>query len=125
MSFTGFEVRIERDDSNAVYHGYVGVKIKGVWGSVCNAGWDDTAADIVCKDLGYNSGVAYAPASKNKSPILMSNVVCSQQEDDLIDCANEYGSIGTNCSFNAVRAGVLCSKTSGRLTILQLAIDIN
>ena len=40
--------------------GRVEVKHKGRWGTICskNGGWDDTAATVLCKSLGYPRGEA-------------------------------------------------------------------
>ena len=35
--------------------GRVEMCFNGVWGAVCASGWNDIAANIVCKQLGYTS----------------------------------------------------------------------
>ena len=34
--------------------GRLEVCVKGVWGSVCDAGWDKTDAHVVCQQLGFS-----------------------------------------------------------------------
>ncbi len=35
--------------------GRVEVCVNGVWGSICDDGWDKTDAHIVCKQMGFSS----------------------------------------------------------------------
>ena len=40
------------------YYGEVQVCIAGTWGCVCGYGWGSNDANVVCRQLGYESGTA-------------------------------------------------------------------
>ncbi|XP_052791481.1 deleted in malignant brain tumors 1 protein-like isoform X3 [Mya arenaria] len=111
----GFHVRINPDYGKAShsYHGYVEVHIEGQWGTVCGEGWNDKAADITCKQMGYSGGVAYRPPKNISSPILMDKVVCDGSEPSLKQCSHREWTAASTCDFYSQRAGVFCYNDTG------------
>ena len=49
------EIRLT--DGTTQYEGRVEVCINGVWGTVCDSGWDTTEAYAVCHQLGYQGRI--------------------------------------------------------------------
>ncbi|XP_041470026.1 scavenger receptor cysteine-rich domain-containing group B protein-like [Lytechinus variegatus] len=71
--------------------GRVEVRHDGLWGSICDDGWDIQDAMVVCRKLGYGNASAatgYAEYGPGSGPIFLDNVDCTGQEMDLDDCSH-------------------------------------
>lgn len=92
--------------------GRVEVFINGQWGSVCDDGWNDVHAAVVCRQLGF-TGVAKARSmayfGEGQGPIHLDNVRCSGTETSLGQCA-AAGQDGHDCRHSE-DAGVICDYT--------------
>ena len=108
--------------------------VNGVWGSVCDQGFDVTDAHVVCQQLGHpelgnnnnNNNINFIsfisePFVLNNStfgpgqyPIVYSNSACGGYENSLSDCKKQTYP-NTACSQSNV-AGVLCGY--GKLTLI-------
>ena len=86
---------------------------KGMWGTICDDGWDNTDSTIVCKELGYLNGNAttatrYVQIGPGPVPIWLSEIGCLGNESKLSQCIHKgFGNVG-NCS-HAQDVGVSCS----------------
>ena len=91
--------------------GRVEVNYNGEWGTVCDDGWDDTDAGVVCRQLGFgSSGTAIGSASfgQGSGPILLDSVTCSGNESTLASCGHLGVGITRSCSHSK-DAGVKCT----------------
>ncbi|TMS04316.1 Neurotrypsin [Larimichthys crocea] len=92
--------------------GRVEVFINGQWGSVCDDGWNDVNAAVVCRQLGF-TGVAKARSmayfGEGRGPIHLDNVRCSGTEMSLGQC-QAVGQDGHDCRHSE-DAGVICDYT--------------
>lgn len=90
--------------------GRVEVYLSGQWGTVCDDGWSDHDAEVVCRQLGY-SGVAKARVmayfGEGTGPIHVDNVKCSGEERSLADCIKQTP--GTHNCRHSEDAGVICN----------------
>jgi len=88
---------------------------KGVWGTVCDDGWDDTDATVVCRQLGFLNGAALVKVPYVRpppGPVWLSQVKCLGNESKLTHCMhNGAGNVG-NCTHSQ-DAGVQCSGING------------
>ncbi len=101
------------------------------WGTVCDDNWSLFDADVVCRQLGYQSGVASRGGKfgEGTGPIWLDDVMCSGQEERLEDCA--HPGWGREDCKHIEDAGVLCvgSKSSpqcgfGYITLIRLISNI-
>ena len=76
---------------------------------MCDHGWDNADAGVVCKQLGFgSSGTAYKSAryGQGTGPIWLSNVSCIGIESNLADCG--YFHITNKKCTHSNDAGVYC-----------------
>ncbi|KAG1952752.1 deleted in malignant brain tumors 1 protein-like isoform X2 [Pimephales promelas] len=92
--------------------GRVEVLHNGIWGSVCNNGWDLSDGAVVCREMGcgdIKQLTAYFFGATSRQ-IWMDDVNCTGEEVALSTCA--FQGWGTHdCKF-ADHAGVICSPFS-------------
>uniref|UniRef100_A0A8C1PFQ0 Neurotrypsin n=1 Tax=Cyprinus carpio TaxID=7962 RepID=A0A8C1PFQ0_CYPCA len=90
--------------------GRVEILVAGQWGTVCDDGWTDRDAEVVCRQLGY-SGLAKARVmayfGEGEGPIHTDNVKCTGGEHSLIDCIKQP--FGTHNCRHSEDAGVICN----------------
>ncbi|XP_014858534.1 PREDICTED: neurotrypsin-like [Poecilia mexicana] len=87
--------------------GRVEVYLHGDWGSICDSGWNDLNAAVVCRQLGHSGrAVAARGFGQGKGPIHLDQVRCTGKEEFLGECP----SLGLNVQGCRRRtdAGVKC-----------------
>ena len=91
------------------------VNYNGEWGTVCDDGWDDTDAGVVCRQLGLGSSgtaigssEAVTGSGQGSGLIWLDRVQCTGNELTLARCAHLGVGITGNCSHSN-NAAVRCS----------------
>ena len=113
MSCIGVAVRLVGGSS--YNEGRVEVNYNGEWGTVCDDGWDDTDAGVVCRQLGFGtSGISYSNAyfGQGSGPIWLHNAQCVGSESTVINCSHLGLNVTRSCSHSE-DAGVRCDGIQG------------
>ena len=99
------------------------VNYNGEWGTVCDDGWDDTDAGVVCRQLGFgSSGTAIGSAGfgQGSGSIWLDSVTCTGNESTLASCGHLGVGVTRSCS-HFKDASVMCignfSKIFCKITI--------
>ncbi|ELK25702.1 Macrophage receptor MARCO [Myotis davidii] len=91
----------------SVKRGRAEVFYNGVWGTICDDGWDNSDATVFCRMLGYSVGKALFSMIPGSGSIWLDDVACQGTETSLWNCnKSNWGS--HNCNHNE-DAGVECS----------------
>ena len=104
---TGYPIRLANGTNEK--EGRIEIFWKDQWSSVCDNGWDDNDAVVVCKQLGYAGGTAIGGAffGQGNGPVVFDNVNCYGNELNLFQChRSDYGE--HTCPHHQ-DAGVVCT----------------
>ena len=99
MSFT---VRLV--NGSTIYEGRVEVHHNGVWGTVCDYGWDLHDAQVVCSQLGFGKAIAAehnAFYGEGTGQIWLDNLNCVGNEEIIENCSHT--------GWNSYYARYICS----------------
>ena len=102
------------------------VNYNGEWGTVCDDGWDDTDAGVVCRQLGFgSSGTAIRSAGfgQGSGSIWLDSVMCTGNESILASCGHLGINISRTCN-HLNDAGVRCNGLKGIVILTLHSYDL-
>jgi deleted-in-malignant-brain-tumors protein 1 len=103
-------------NGGSAYEGRVEVCLNGNWGTVCDDGWDASAARVVCRQLGFPDEQSFAYIESHFGEgigsIAYDDVHCIGDENSFSDC---FHFEDHNCDHQE-DAGVVCSSESDSCT---------
>merc|ERR1740117_159420 len=111
----GGNIRFQHGDGTT--YGTVQVLVNGAWGTVCDDGFDNTDAAVVCRELGFVGGSPAqhqsATYGQGSGSIMFDDVHCTGSEASLASCPKGQAVGSHNCGHGE-EVGVNCqSATSG------------
>ena len=118
-----FTVPIRLAGSSSHNQGRVEVYYNGEWGTVCDDGWDDTDAGVVCRQLGFYSWVrAYGSARYGQGigPIWLNRLSCFGNESSLFEC--DLLSFRTKNCTHSNDASVYCGGSRRKLNVILMYV---
>ncbi|XP_049576030.1 neurotrypsin [Syngnathus scovelli] len=106
--------------------GRVEIYLSGQWGTVCDDGWTDRDAEVVCRQMGF-SGLAKARVmayfGEGAGPIHVDNVKCSGDERSIADCIKQAP--GTHNCRHSEDAGVICDYSQLQTGHKEVKVPVN
>ena len=114
------DVKLRLVGGSSYNEGRVEVYYNGEWGTVCDDGWDDTDAGVVCRQLGFgSSGTAIGSAGfgQGSGSIWLDSVTCTGSESTLAGCGHLGVGVTRNCD-HFKDASVTCSGNFSKPYIL-------
>ena len=91
--------------------GRVEIQYQGIWGTICDDGWDDIYANIVCNELGFLNGTVTNGIqfeSRTTGPVWLHQVTYMGNESKLSHCMHAGAENIGNCS-HVQDVGVKCN----------------
>ena len=101
-----FTVRLV--DGGSYNEGRVEVYYNGRWGTVCNDGWNDNYASLVCAQLGFGSSGRLAEFGPGIGSVVLEKVLCSVNDTVLASCGHYGVGLTAQCNHNN-DVGVKCN----------------
>lgn len=106
------KVRLVSPHPNRSDRGRVEIFVRGEWGTVCDDLFDNKAAAVVCRQLGFVRALRVAKPSEmgrvvTNLRIMLDDVECEGTERTLLHC--KHATVGEHNCSHAEDVGVVCS----------------
>ena len=87
-------------DGGSFNEGRVEVYYSGRWGTVCDDGWNDNYASLVCAQLGFGSSGRLADFGPGTGTVMLENVLCIRNATILASCGHYGVGVTVQCNHN-------------------------
>ncbi|KAL5460317.1 hypothetical protein EMCRGX_G033759 [Ephydatia muelleri] len=103
--------------------GRVEICVNNQWGTVCDSGWDNSEARVVCRQLGFSNSLAVSVLGgrfgAGSGRIYLTGLLCTGNESALLDCPRAVS--GVQGCGHSQDAGVACTVPVCKNGALRLA----
>ncbi|XP_052689239.1 deleted in malignant brain tumors 1 protein-like isoform X3 [Crassostrea angulata] len=102
------DIQVNLVNGETPYSGRVEIVRNGMRGTICDDGWTDASAKIICKLMGFRGGQAKVDAffGAGSGVIWLDDVECRGNETSLLDCSSRPW--GEHDCEHTEDAGVIC-----------------
>ena len=100
-------IQIRLVNGKGAHEGRVEILYAGVWGAICDDLFNLTAANVVCKQLGYPGAVRVKQYESDSNQIWLDDVQCTGNETSIDQCSHNGFNI-YDCDFYNDQVGVEC-----------------
>ena len=91
----------------------------GEWDTVCDDGWNDTDAGVVCRQLGFGSSgrvIESTGFGQGSGSVWLNSVTCTGNDSTLASCGHFEIGITRSCSYFEI-AAVRCLNVPGNVIV--------
>ncbi|XP_078612623.1 uncharacterized protein LOC144882595 [Branchiostoma floridae x Branchiostoma japonicum] len=103
-----YDIRLE---DGGYSYGRVEVRVNGEWGTICDDGFGEPEATVICRELGFAGVEAFYPGAyygEGTGKIWLSDVKCSGDESAIRQCG--HADWGVNSCLHAQDVSVDCKQ---------------
>ncbi|CAE1178035.1 DMBT1 [Acanthosepion pharaonis] len=118
-------VRIRLVGGENASSGRVELNLNGEWGTICDDGWDNNDALVICRMLGYVDGIglSYGWYGAGTGKIFLDEVNCVGNETNIIYCKKQAWE-SSNCDHGE-DASVQCFSQKAMTVAPSIASDVS
>ena len=97
--------------------GILQIYFNGVWGTVCQEGFTDAAAHVVCRQLGFEGGRTplFADFGFATGVVWLDDVNCSGTEENLDQCAHAPWGVHNCLPVHMLDVNIQCNGEPGHV----------
>jgi hypothetical protein len=110
-----FEIRLANGATGAnPSFGRVDIMFDDIWGTVCDWGWNNANARVLCREKGFVDGLAKRGShfGAGRGPVWVDRFYCRGKEKSLMGCLNSGFNVTTRgysyCKYHRRDASVMC-----------------